>query len=364
MKRLWGYLLVFLGAFLVVFAAVVKFAVAGPAVKAPLSIPEKYIKIIASGTDFNYFDAQVGKNVKINVWITRTVIGDVAAGNSKVAVYDESLCLTRDTDGSHPGCVDKADPQKRLITNSTDRVAFDRKSALAVNHKKYGENVDGNSAIKHEGLSYKFPIDTKKKTYSYFDTVVGKAFPMKYAAKEKLEGLTVYKFVQTMVDQPVYTNNTFPSTYTNTRTVWVEPTTGVIVKGQEQLKQVLTGRESLDPNSAVTEPGLADVVALQGTLAFNPDTVRLQAQLAKDNLPKIHLVRLWLPLISLIAGVLALGASVLLLRAPRSGGGRRRRSDQSDTPPQPDSPSPYSEASGIGPGHLFEGSGSGSSSST
>jgi hypothetical protein len=316
-KRFWSYLLVFLGVFLVVFAGVVKFAVAGASVKAPLSIPEKYIKVIASGTDFSYFDASVGKNVSINVWITRTIIGDVAAGNSKVAVYDESLCLTRDTDGSHPGCVDKSDAQKRLITNSTDRVAFDRKTGMAVNDPKYHANVDGNTTVEHQGLGYKFPIDTKKKSYLYFDTVVGKAFPMVYVDQEKLEGLTVYKFVQTMVDQPVYTNNTFPSTYTNTRTVWVEPITGAILKGQEQIKQVLTGRESLDPNSAVTEPGLAGIVALQGTLAFTPDTVRLQAQLAKDNLPKIHLVRLWLPLISLILGLLAI-AAVLLFRR-RSG---------------------------------------------
>ena len=318
MKRFWSYLLVFVGVFLVVFAGVVKFVVAGAAVKAPLSIPEKYIKVIASGTGFNFYDASVGKNVSINVWITRTIVGDVAAGNSKVAVYDESLCLTRDTDGSHPGCVDKSDAQKRLITNSTDRVAFDRKTGMAVNDAKYGANVDGNTTVQHEGLGYKFPIDTKKKSYLYFDTVVGKAFPMVYVDQEKLQGLTVYKFVQTMVDQPVYTNNTFPSTYTNTRTVWVEPITGAIVKGQEQLTQVLTGRESLDPNSQITEPGLAGIVALQGTLAFTPDTVRLQAQLAKDNLPKIHLVRLWLPLISLILGLLAIGVAVLLLRRRRA----------------------------------------------
>jgi len=317
-KRFWSYLLVFVGVFLVVFAGVVKFVVAGAAVKAPLSIPEKYIKVIASGTGFNYFDASVGKNVSINVWITRTIVGDVAAGNSKVAVYDESLCLTRDTDGSHPGCVDKSDAQKRLITNSTDRVAFDRKTGMAVNDAKYGANVDGNPTVQHEGLGYKFPIDTKKKSYLYFDTVVGKAFPMVYVDQEKLQGLTVYKFVQTMVNQPVYTNNTFPSTYTNTRTVWVEPITGAIVKGQEQLTQVLTGRENLDPNSQITESGLAGIVALQGTLAFTPDTVRLQAQLAKDNLPKIHLVQLWLPLISLILGLLAIGVAVLLLRRRRA----------------------------------------------
>lgn len=338
MRRFWGYVAVFLGVFLLVLAAAVRFFVAPAAVKAPISIPAKYTKVLASGNNFKYFDAAVGKEVLINVWITRTIVGDVYSGDSKVAVYDESLCLTRDTDGSHPGCVSKDDPQHRLITNSTDRVAFDRKSGMAVDNAKYHANVDGNQDIKHVGLGYKFPIDTEKKTYQFFDTVVGKPFPMHYAGTEKLAGLTVYRFVQKMVDQPVYTNNTFPSTYTNTRTVWVEPTTGVIVKGQEDLKQVLTGRQGLGADSPVVEPALQGIVALQGKLAFTPETVTLQAQLAKDNLPKIHLVRLWLPLIALIVGILSLVAGVFLLRGGRSGGGDdvRRGSPQEDVPQPPD----------------------------
>jgi hypothetical protein len=336
MRRIWAYVAIFFGVFLLVFAGVVRFAVADRAVKAPLAIPEKYTKILAYGRNFNYFDAAVGRNVRISVSITRTVIGDVEAGDSSNAVYDESLCLTRDLDNSHPGCVQKSDPQHRLITNSTDRVAFDRKSGYAVNDPKYHANVDGDTRIRHEGLSYKFPIDTKKKTYLFFDTVVGKAFPMKYVETDKIEGLDVYKFTQRIVDQPVYTNHTFPSTYTNTRTVWIEPTTGVIVKGQEVLTQTLTGRENLDPNSPVVEPKLAGIVALQGLLAFTPDTVRLQAQLAKDNLPKIHLVRLWLPLISLILGAILLVVGVLLYRSRRTPG----EQDGGEGPPDEKVPPP------------------------
>jgi hypothetical protein len=321
MTRIWAYILLFLGVFLLVLAAAVKFVVAPAAVKAPLTIPSKYALVLASGQNFNFFDSTVGKNVRINVWITRTIQGDAFSGNSSVAVYDESLCLTRDTNNSRPGCVSKADPQHRLITNSTDRVAFDRKTGMAVNNPKYHANVDGDQNITHIGLGYKFPIDTERKTYPYFDTVVHKAFPMNYAGEDTVDGLTVYRFVQKMVNEPVYTNNTFPSTYTNTRTVWVEPTTGVIVKGREQLTQTLTGKANLDPSSPVVEPKLAGIVALQGTLQFTPETVSLQAQLAKDNLPKIHLVRLWIPLIALIVGVLSLAAAVLLFRrGPRGGG--------------------------------------------
>ncbi|HEY2296609.1 MAG TPA: DUF3068 domain-containing protein [Jatrophihabitans sp.] len=334
MVRIWAYVTLFLGAFLLVLAGLVEFAVAPAAVKAPLTIPSKYTVILASGHNFNYFDASTGKNIRISVWITRTIQGDPVSGDSSVAVYNESLCLTRDTDNTHPGCVTAADPQHRLITNSSDRIAFDRKNGMAVNDPKYHANVNGDQNIQHVGLGYKFPIDTGKTTYPYFDTVVGKAFPMKYSGEDHLEGLTVYKFVQKIVNQAVYTNNTFPSTYTNTRTVWIEPTTGVIVKGSEQLKQTLTGKANLDPNSKVVEPQLAGVVALQGTLQFTQSTVKLQAQLAKDNLPRIHLVRLWLPLIALIAGAISIGVAVLLFRRGRGSDGGGDGGDEGvDQPP-------------------------------
>ena len=327
MKRTFGFLLLFLGVFLLVLAPVVKWVVAPQVIKAPLEIPQKYIYILASGDGFNYLDPHKGENTTISVFVTRTIIGDVgkdSGGDSKNAVYDESLCLTVD-DGSHPGCVSKFDP--RLISNTTDRVAFDRKTGLAVDDPKYRANVDGDPTIKHEGLSYKFPIDTKKKSYPYFDTTVGKAFPADYVGTEKKEGLTVYKFVQKIVNAPVYTNNALPSTYTDTTTLWVEPVTGAIIDGKQELTQTLTGRANLDPTSALRDPALANLVALQGTLQFTPDTVRLQAQLAKDNLPKIHLVRTWLPLAALILGVLALAGGIFLLRR-----GDRRPPEAEDVP--------------------------------
>jgi hypothetical protein len=347
-KRIFGFALLFVGVFLIVLAPLVKWVVAPRVIKAPLEIPEKYTKILAHGDKFNYLDASQGTIVPISVSVTRTIIGDVSkdqGGDSKNAVYDESLCLTRD-DGSHPGCVDKTDA--RLITNTTDRVAFDRKTGMAVNDPKYRTNVNGDPNIKHEGLSYKFPIDTEKKSYPFFDTVVGKAFPMNYAGTEKIEGMKVYKFVQKIVDQPVYTNGVLPSSYTNTRTVWIEPTTGVIVKGQEELTQMLTGRASLDPNSELRDPSLANVIALQGTLVFTDPTVRNQKQLANDNLPKIDLVRTWIPLIAGIVGLLALAGGLVLLLT-----GRRQPPPAEEIPPwpQPEQPVPpgYAAPPGYAP---------------
>jgi hypothetical protein len=60
------------------------------------------------------------------------------------------------------------------------------------------------------------------------------------------------------VQAPVY--------YTDTRTVWVEPKTGVIVKGSEQNRTTL--RDSA---------GRTSTVVLQFDLTFNEDSQRSQA---------------------------------------------------------------------------------------
>ena len=315
MKRIGAYVLLVLGVFFLVLALSVKFVVAPKAVKAPLQIPDKYQKIIATGNDFQMLDATTGKEISVSVYITRHIQGDVSkdhGGDGTNAVYEESLCLMRVTPANAtPPCSSASDPD--LITVSTDRIAFNRINGLATNNTKYQENVDGDN-VKHQGLGYKFPIDTKKQTYQYFDTVVGQAFPMKYVDQEKLQGLTVYKFVQQINNEPCYTNRTLPSTYSNTRTVWVEPTTGAIIKGTENLTQTLTGRATLSSSSKLRDPTLTGKVALKGLLSFTDATQKSQAQLAKDNLPKVALVRTWIPLVGLILGLILGGLGIFMLR--------------------------------------------------
>ena len=53
-----------------------------------------------------------------------------------------------------------------------------------------------NIALPHDGLSYRFPFDTEKKTYPYFDPIAQKAFDANYDGEEDVNGLTTYKFTQ------------------------------------------------------------------------------------------------------------------------------------------------------------------------
>ena len=60
--------------------------------------------------------------------------------------------------------------------------------------------------------------------------------------------------------------------YSNVRTIWVEPTSGIIVNGQEQERQVLRARDT----------GTEGVTLLEGTLAFDDDTVAAGLARAAD----------------------------------------------------------------------------------
>ena len=58
------------------------------------------------------------------------------------------------------------------------------------------ENPATNIALPHDGLSYRFPFHTEKRTYPYFDPIAQKAFDANYTGEEDVNGLTAYKFTQ------------------------------------------------------------------------------------------------------------------------------------------------------------------------
>jgi hypothetical protein len=304
-RRVTAVSLAALGILLIAAAGLVKWALAPSLIKAPLDVDRTTVATASA----QVFVLAAQSVTKVDVTATRSVRGDKSAGTDSVAVYDESLCLhgpgTAVADKF--GCVPSTDPT--FIQKTTDRVAFDRKSGLAVSDDgRFATNVDGNKKITHDGIGYTFPIDTKKKTYPFFDTVVGKAYPMNYVDSEKLNGLNVYKFSQDVPKSDIKINAVLPGSYTNTRTVWVEPTTGVIVKGSEAIEQRFTSGNG---------------VAFIGTLVFDDATVKSQADYAKDQLNKIHTVRLWLPVGALVVGLILVGIGVGLYST-----GRRTRSDE------------------------------------
>jgi hypothetical protein len=96
----------------------------------------------------------------------------------------------------------------------------------------------------------------------------------------------------------------------------------VIVKGSEQNRTTL--RDSA---------GQDKTVVLQFDLTFNEDSQRSQAQLARDNMGKIDLVTIWLPLIGLLVGiVLIIAGLIIMFSAERAGGRHAAQPEPAGTP--------------------------------
>jgi hypothetical protein len=89
--------------------------------------------------------------------------------------------------------------------------------------------------------------------------------------------------------------------YSNTRRVWVEPDTGVIVKGQEE--QLSTLRD--DTGSDV-------LTVTDATLTFSDATVAKQADTAKDSARVLGILKTLGPAVLGILGLILLGVGLAL----------------------------------------------------
>jgi hypothetical protein len=333
MRKAFGYVLLGLGVFALVLTALLPTVVADRSKKLPLDVN---VTLHSSGTA-TVLDASTLEPKQVNLKATQIVRSDSKSSDGTNTVMFETLCIVI-VEGNTPDCVQAPDP--RLLSATTDRVAVSRKTAEAVNIAKYNEQINGKStmpngdAVRHEGVDYTWPIGAQKKTYMFFQPDLNKAFPATYQGTDKISGLTVYKYVSDTGTQPYKVQGLLDGTYTDTRTVWVEPQTGVIIKGTEHQVQRIT--DVNDP----TGPG---TLALDATLGFDQSAINTEAKLAKDGISKLRLVELWLPLITGILGVAAIVGAYFLLRSRRPAGGGDGEGEGRHNAPTPDDAPNYNE---------------------
>jgi hypothetical protein len=278
MRRLVSALLLVLGAFLVVAALLIPTYAAPALVKVPL---DQYTQSISEAKGATVFRIKkLEEESGVDLQAIRTVRGDVHQGNTDRAVFDVFLYI-KDSAGTE-------------VSYSRDRVALDRRTAEAV--ACCGEYVNGKS-VKHQGLSYKFPFDTQKKTYDYFDITALKSYPIRFLDTDEINGLEVYKFQMTVdpvkigdQDLPGKLLGTTAATepaerfYANTRTIWVEPETGVIIKGREEQKQTFRNAAGEDK-----------VTLIDADIEFTEETIANGVKTAEDTKAKIALLNSTLP---------------------------------------------------------------------
>ncbi|TWP37138.1 DUF3068 domain-containing protein [Leekyejoonella antrihumi] len=194
---------------------------------------------------------------------------------------------------------------------TTQRVALNAHTGLPVHCCDESEN---GKPVKYAGYTLKFPFSTQKTTYQYWDTTIEKPMSMKYADTEKIDGLTVYKFVGD-VPKTTYTKMEVPGflfglgktspavnadrTYSVHRIIWVEPQTGAFIKVQEQQQQLLE------------DPGHPSVQALSTTSTFTPATVKGNVNEYKSKASQLKILQI-LPWILGILGIILLILGIIM----------------------------------------------------
>ena len=185
-----------------------------------------------------------------------------------------------------------------LLLAMVDTVTVDRRTAEAVSDdERPGGSVQRprtfeddkpstNIALPHEGLTYRFPFNTEKKSYPFFDAIAQKPFDANYDGEDDVNGLSTYRFTQNvgydadgkLVDPiryaSLYDRNedgevtaraelwglpgdpyepiTMTRFYAAQRTFWVDPVTGVIVKSEEHANHYYA-RDPLQPEMALAD---------------------------------------------------------------------------------------------------------------
>jgi hypothetical protein len=156
-----------------------------------------------------------------------------------------------------------------------------------------------------------------------------------FDGEDEIDGMTVYRFVQTIEPTVVsqlevpgsLAGSAAPSieadrTYANTRTLWIEPETGVIIRGQEEQDTVLVYR------------GEEVATITSGTIRYTDEQVQANVDEYRPLASQLNLVGNVLPLVLGILGVVGLIAGIVLLRSgyrPRRAADGTRRSEASET---------------------------------
>jgi hypothetical protein len=304
MRRNIGLVLTGLGAFLIVLAVVLPVWIVGQVVKFPLN---EYETATLSASNASYFSATaLTEKTGVTMQATYTIKGDGAAGTSSTAVWNEYSYV-----------YDKTNHQP--VQQMARRFAFDRKTGELT--MCCGANINGDSSIQQRGLvGYVFPIGTKKQTYQVFDTTLNRPVPFPFAGTATVHGTEAYKFTEDVAPVQVATQTlpgslvgmsaasvTLPEFYELHLTYYVDPATGALVNVQEH--QTMTLR---DPST-----GAQALMLFDADLKATPATVAAIAKLDTSGRNELTLLKVILPLVLGIVGLIALVTGLILGRRPR-----------------------------------------------
>lgn len=261
---------------------------------------------IVQDPNAKFFDADNVKPGQGELTTTARIIGDPDAAEKASEEAGQDVAVW------NSGQVSDNNGDNIPMDGSTEVLVFDRTTGQAVNC--CGESKNGEE-VKRDGLLVKFPFDTQKvDTYTWWDSTVGKSFPVKFEGEEDLQGMNAYKFTSS-VPETQYAKRELPGNlfggsdsagavnadrfYSNTRTFWVDPVTGVVLDRVEDQKQEFRHNGKT-------------LNALETTSRFTPETVDKNVEDYKSKSSLLKMVHTTFPFAFTILGILLLLAGLLL----------------------------------------------------
>lgn len=289
MRKVFGILSLALGAFLLAAAAMGQLWAPTHAARTPLEV--NTTTRLAGTAD--KLDPTSGEVQNLDVKATSVTKSDSNHSDDDVVAFVSTTCLVIDKDNV-PDCVDAKDPGKRLITASTDTFATDRRTAMATNAKKY----NAADATHHAGLINKFPFNSQRKTYPFWDGMLGTTTDAVYKATDTVEGLRTYRYDVDVPTTAAEVVSGVQGNYTTDKSIWVEPRTGSIVKQtQHEVRTLENGDPLLDLD-----------------IAYTDQSVKAAVDEADGNARSLWLLTSVVPIAGLVLGLLLVVGGLALLR--------------------------------------------------
>ncbi|MGH3971661.1 MAG: DUF3068 domain-containing protein, partial [Mycobacterium sp.] len=340
MLRFAACAIIGLGAALLIAALLLSTYTSSRITKVPLDIDAT---LISEGTAMHALDAAslstdhlvVNQNVPL---VSQQQVSVESPANADVVTLQVGTSVRRTDKQKDSG----------LMLAIVDTVTLNRKTAMAVSDDTHtggslqkprafnDENPPTAQPLRHDGLSYRFPFHTEKKTYPYFDPIAQKPFDVNYDTQEDVNGLTTYRFTQNVgynADGKLVAPVAYPSLYAGNedgkvttsaamwgiqggdpaeqitmtryyaaqRTFWVDPVSGTIVKEFERANHYFA--------SAPLKP---EFTLAEYKITSTQDTIESQVNSARDERDRLSLWSRVLPITFTAVGLIALVGGGLL----------------------------------------------------
>jgi len=338
MLRLAALTIMGLGAALLTAAVLLTTYTAGKIQKIPLNI-DKTLVSSGSGTALDPASLQatrfvIDKNIPL---VSQQAVTVETPANAQVVTFQVGTTVRRTDKQLDNGLLLAMVDTVTLNRHTAEAVSDDERPGGSVQKPRTMEDdkPSTNIALPHEGLAFRFPFDTEKKSYPFFDPIAQKPFDANYDGEDDVNGLTTYRFTQNVgydadgkLVEPIkyaslYDKNedgevtaraelwglpgdpyepvTMTRFYAAQRTFWVDPVTGTVVKAEEHANHYYA-RDPLRPEMA-----LADY-----KVTSTEQTVELQVASARDERDRLALWSRVLPISLAATGLVALIGAALL----------------------------------------------------